>query len=56
MKRSEKSHERIGAELSIFNLPRAARYLLEAKPLRTALELVYVVEGKYTTARIAVLE
>ena len=55
MKRSENSHERIAAELSIFNLSRAVRYLLEPKLLRAAFELACVVEAKYTTARIAVL-
>jgi hypothetical protein len=54
MKRSEKTHERFDAESGIFNLPRAVRYLLEAKLSGTAFELACVVEAKYTTARVAV--
>jgi hypothetical protein len=54
MKRSEKSHEGFAVEFGIFNLPRAARYLLEAKLLGSAFALVCVVEAKYTTPRIAV--
>jgi hypothetical protein len=56
MKRSEKTHGRFGAELSIFYLPRVARYLLEANSCRIAFELARVVEAKYTTGRIAVSE
>jgi len=53
MKRSEKSHERNPEELAILDAQRD-RYFIATNLLRAVFNLVSVVEGQYTTARVTV--
>jgi hypothetical protein len=54
MKRSENSHERFAGYFAIFNPSNTAGYFHATKLCRTVFHLACVVEGTYTTARIAV--